>query len=167
MSIHPFRLAAMAGAVLLLGSALQAQGQGPGKRIHRINHQVFMGINLTESQKSQVKAFRDQHQAAFKAKGEAAMEARKALRNAMVKPETDVAMLKALHEKAAAAQFEILLERRSMHQEILPLLTPEQRSQLEKRMGEMGQGGHCGPGFGPQGGPRRGMVPSDSAVQPS
>lgn len=165
MSIHPFRLVALAGATLLLGSPLQAQGQG--KHIHRINHQGFMGLTLTETQKTQFKALRDQHQAAFKAKGDTAMEARKALRNAMVKPETDVATLKALHDKVAAAQFEMLLERRSLHQEMLPLLTPEQRTQLEKRMSEMGPDGHRGRGFGPQGGPHRGMAPNDSAVQPS
>jgi Spy/CpxP family protein refolding chaperone len=166
MSIHPFRLVALAGAALLLGPVLHAQGQGPGKHVHRINHQGFMGLNLTETQQTQIKALRDQHQAAFKTKGEAALDARKALRNAMMKPETDVATLKALHDKAAAAQFEMLLERRSMHQEMLPLLTPEQRSQLEKRMGEMGQDGHRGRGFGPQGG-HRGMNSNDPVVKPS
>lgn len=165
MSFSPFRLLALVGATLLIGTSLQAQG--PGSHLRRINRQGFMGLNLTDAQKAQIKTLREQHQVAFKAKGEVVMEARKAMRTAMVKPETDVATLKALHDKVAAAQFEMLMERRTLHQEILPLLTPDQRTQLDKRMSEMPWDGRQGRGFGPQGGPHQGMAPGGSAVQPS
>jgi protein CpxP len=110
-----------------------------------------MGLNLTEAQQTQVKAIHERHQAAFKAKGEAAGAAHKALREAMANLATDTKTLQALHEKASAAQFDLLLEHRAAQQEILPILTAEQKAQFEKR--------GMGPGFGPGRAPREGWGP--------
>jgi protein CpxP len=110
-----------------------------------------MGLNLTEAQQTQVKAIHERHQAAFKAKGEAAGAAHKALREAMANLATDTKTLQALHEKASVAQFDLLLEHRAAQQEILPILTAEQKAQFEKR--------GMGPGFGPGRGPREGWGP--------
>jgi Spy/CpxP family protein refolding chaperone len=159
---------AFVGAILLIGSSLQAQIPGGGMRAHRMNRQRFMaGLNLTDAQKTQIKALREQHQAAIKVKAQTAMEARKAMRAALVKPETDTATLKALHDKVAATQFDMLLERRSLHQEILPLLTPDQRAQIEKRMSTLGQGGRWGHGGNFRGGPNPSAPPAGPSGQPS
>ena len=110
-----------------------------------------MALNLTEAQQAQVKAIHERHQAAFKAKGETAAAAHKALREAMANTATDAKTLQALHEKASAAQFELMLEHRAVRQEILPLLTTEQKTQFEKR----GMGAGFDPGAGMMG-PRKG-----------
>jgi Spy/CpxP family protein refolding chaperone len=126
----------------------------------------FMGLNLTEAQQAQVKAIHDRHQAAIQAKAEAADAARKAMHEAMASSATDAKTLKALHEKASAAQFDLLLEHRAVRQEILPQLTPEQKAQFEKHPMGMGPGrGMRHPGGrphhsgGPGAGPGRGMGP--------
>ena len=151
MNTHPLRFAVLAGALLALGASLSAQGPGPGFGPGARAGRGFMALNLTEAQQAQVKAIHERHQAAFKAKGETTAAAHKALREAMANTATDAKTLQALHEKASAAQFELMLEHRAVRQEILPLLTTEQKAQFEKR----GMGAGFGPGAGMMG-PRKG-----------
>lgn len=148
MATHPFRFIALAAAVLALGASLSAQGRGPGFGPGR----GLRSLNLTEAQQTQVKAIHERHQAAFQAKMEAAQAAHKALREAMANASTDAKTLQALHEKASAAQFAVMLEHRAVRQEILPLLTAEQKAQFEK----MPLGPGMGRGMGPRGGRGRG-----------
>jgi Spy/CpxP family protein refolding chaperone len=126
-----------------------------------------MGLNLTEAQQTKVKAIHDRHAAAIQAKMETTQAAHKALQEAMQNAASDTKTLQALHEKASAAQFALMLEHRAVHLEILPLLTPEQKLQFEKRPMGMGpRGGRGkGPGFGP--GPRPDMSPEAPQVKPS
>ena len=126
-----------------------------------------MGLNLTEAQQTKVKAIHDRHAAALQAKLEATQAAHKMLREAMQNPATDTKALQALHEKAATAQFDLMLEHRAVHQEILPLLTPEQKAQFEKGPMGMGPKGGRGRGFGMGSGPRPGMNPDCPMVKPS
>jgi len=127
-----------------------------------------MGLNLTADQQAKVKAIHERHQAAFKTKGETAAAAHKALREAMANLATDTKTLQALHEKASAAQFDLMLEHRAAQQEILPLLTLDQKAQFEQRRSEMGRPGF-GPGMGPRGGrdrgPGGGMNPGEAPVK--
>lgn len=163
MRTHPLRFAAFAVAMLTLGAPLCAQGFGPGRGSGPAEGRGFRGLNLTEAQQAQVKAIRERHRAATKAKAETAVAARKAMHEAMANTATDARTLRALHEKASAAQFDQLLEHRAVRQEILPLLTAEQKTQFEKRSLGMGRGRGKGPGFGP----RHGMGPDGPLVQPS
>ncbi len=146
MTSHPLRFAALAVALLAIGTALSAQapGFGPG------HGRGMRALNLSEAQQTQVQAIHDRHQAAFQAKGEAARTAHKAFIEAMQNTSTDTATLKTLHDKASAAQFDLMLEHRAARQEILPLLTAEQKAKFEKAPMGMGpRGGHGrGPGFG-------------------
>jgi Spy/CpxP family protein refolding chaperone len=146
MRTHPFRFAALVVAMLALGAALSAQGPGPRQG------RGFMGLHLTEAQQAQVKAIHERHQTALKAKQEAAQAARKSMHEAMANAATDAKTLQALHEKASAAQFDLMLEHRAVRAEIVPLLTPEQKAQFEKR----GPGFGPGQGMGPRGGRGRG-----------
>jgi Spy/CpxP family protein refolding chaperone len=171
MNTSTLRFAALAGALLALGASLSAQDPGsapvPGPRHGRGAGRALMGLNLTADQQAKVKAVHERHQAAFKAKGETAAAAHKALREAMANLATDTKTLQALHEKASAAQFDLMLEHRAAQQEILPLLTPEQKAQFEQRRSEMGAG--FGPGMGPRGGrdrgPGRSMNPGEAPVK--
>lgn len=169
MRTHPLRFAALAVALLALGAPLSAQGRGPGSGRGAVPGQGrgFMGLNLTEAQQIQVKAIHERHQAAFKAKGEAANAAHKAMREAMANTATDAKTLQALHEKVSAAQFDLMLEHRAVRQEIQPLLTAEQLAQFEKRPMGMGSRGRRGRGDGSGFGPRHGMRPDCPLVQPS
>ena len=163
MRTHPLRFAAFAVALLALGAPLSAQGFGPGRGSGPVDGRGFRGLNLSEAQQVQVKAIHERHQAAFKAKGETAAAARKAVHEAMANTATDTRTLQALHEKASTAQFDLRLEHRAVRLEILPLLTAEQKLQFEKRSMGMGRGRGKGPGFGP----RHGMGPDCPSVQPS
>jgi Spy/CpxP family protein refolding chaperone len=142
----------------------RGMGPGEGRGLQR--------LNLTEAQQAQVKAIHDRHQASIKAKIEAATAARQAMHEAMAKATTDTKALQALHDKASAAQFDLLLEHRALRQEILPLLTAEQKAQFEQHPMGPGSGsgkGHPGmrghrPGFGPGFGPGpRPQAPADQA----
>jgi Spy/CpxP family protein refolding chaperone len=154
MSTHPLRLAALAVAMLTLGVALSAQVPGFGPRHGMDRGPGLKGLHLTEDQQTQVKAIHERHQAAFKTKGEAAWAAHEAMRNAMADAATDAKTLQALHGKASAAQFQMMLEHRALRQEILPLLTAEQKAKFEKGPMGMGPGGERGMGPGRGMGPR-------------
>ncbi|GLH73345.1 hypothetical protein GETHLI_18470 [Geothrix limicola] len=180
MNIRSLRIAALTAAVLSIGGALSAQmpgpnpahGHGPMGEGHG-----FKGLNLTTDQQAKVKAIHESHQAAFKAKGEEARAAHKALGEAMANDATDAKTLRTLHDAAAAAQFELLLEHRAVRQEILPLLSADQKALFNKHpMGMSPHHGHgMGPGFGGpmhggsrHGGPGpEGMGPDAPPVKPS
>ncbi len=151
MTLHSLRFAALSVALLAIGTALSAQGPGFGPGHGRGpafgEGRGLRALNLSEAQQAQVKAIHDKHQAAFQAKGETAQAARKAMHEAMQNAATDASMLKGLHDKASAAQFDLLLEHRAARQEILPLLTAEQKARFEKA--PMGMGPHGGRGRGP------------------
>jgi len=167
MTHHPLRYVALTVALLAIGAALSAQDRGPGfgpGRGHAGEGRGLKSLNLTEAQQTQVKAIHDKHQATMKAKLDAALSARKALHEAMATAATDAATLKGLHDKASAAQFDLLLEHRAIRQEILPLLTAEQKAQFEKLPMGMGAHGGRGPGFGPR---SEGMGPGAPHGQPS
>ncbi len=171
MNTRSLRFASVAAALLAIGASLSAQGRGPGfghgQCAQRGEGRGFMGLNLSGDQQAKVQAIHENHRAAFKAKEEAANAARLAVHEAMVTGTADTKTLKALHEKATAAQFELMLEHRAVRQEILPLLTAEQKTQFEKRpmdmMGHRGGRG-MGRGFGPRSG---GMGPDCHRMQPS
>jgi len=163
MRHHPFRLAALVVALAALGTTLSAQAPeaGPGRgrgpmRGGPMQGHGFKGLNLTTDQQAKVKAIHESHQAAFKAKGDAAQAAHKALFEGLANAATDTAALKALHDRASAAQFDLLLERRAVRQEVLPLLTAEQKAQFEKHPGGMGPRGPRPGGPAPHG-PGMGM----------
>ena len=157
MRTHPLRFAALAAALLAFGVSLAAQGPGP-----RPAH-GFRGLNLTEAQQAQVKAIHERHQAALQAKQEAVRAARQAFHGALAQAAAEPKALRSLHEAAAAAQFDLLMEHRAVRAEILPLLTSEQKARFERRGPGTGPGRHprggrgpgSGPGFGP--GPEPGI----------
>ena len=148
--------------------------EGPGRDGRpEMGPMMMRGLDLTEAQRKSLKAIAAKHREATKGKHEAAMEAMKAFHEAMMDPSTPPEKLKALHEKASKAQFEVALGRRALMQESMAILTPEQKAKAEKlraerpkdgrpRMPRRGEGpGHHegrGPeGHGPEGHGHEGM----------
>ncbi len=124
---------------------------GPHMGFHP-DFRALRELGLTDAQQAKVKAIHESHKPAFKAKGAAAEKARKALHEALTGDSADDKALKSLHDQAAAAQFDLLLEHRAIRKEIVALLTPEQKAQFDKLSKEPGHGprGPHGPAPRPQ-----------------
>ncbi|BDU71896.1 Spy/CpxP family protein refolding chaperone [Mesoterricola silvestris] len=108
---------------------------------------------VTEAQKTAFAALQAKHRPAMEEKCKAARDAHDALRQAMAKPDTDRAALKALFDKESQARFALLEMRQAHRQEMAKLLTPEQKAVWEKRCADgpgMGRGQGCadGPAMG-------------------
>jgi len=142
--------------VALFAAPLAAQGHPRGRGMKHHGPQggpmMMQCLDLTEAQKTSLKAIAEKHREASKAKHEAAMAAHEAYQVAMRDPAASTDQLKALHEKVSQAQFELALDRRAMMQESMTILTPEQKAKAEqlraerggKRAGGRGQGrGEC------------------------
>lgn len=155
--------------VALFAAPMTAQDHprgGPGMGPHHPGEGPMMmrGLDLTEAQKAGLKAIADKHREASKGRHEAAMAAMKALHEAMMDPAIPVERLKALHDKASQAQFELALDRRAMMQESLALLTPEQKAKGEKLRAEWLKKGP--EAWGERGeGRRHGMPPEGPAPE--
>lgn len=136
----------------LAATALAAQGAGPGMGAgHCQGAAGFPGgpmaqlPNLTEAQKTSLKAVADKHRAALEARQKEAGDARAALRAAMQDPAAGDAQLKALHAKASDAELPVLLERRAMMRESEAVLNADQLAVLKQRQAT---GGPAGMGHG-------------------
>ena len=95
------------------------------------DHGILRGINLTDAQKLQLKAIREgsRPDAATMAELKAIHEARKS--RTAITPEQQE-RLKALHEQFRA-------KTKAAHEQMLNILTPEQKSQIEQNKSEMKQ----------------------------
>jgi Spy/CpxP family protein refolding chaperone len=124
---------------------------------------MMKGLDLTDAQKASLKAIADKHRDATKPQHEAAMAAMKAFHEAMMNPASTGEQLKALHDKASQAEFELALDRRAMMQESLAILTPEQKAKAEKLRAEWPKDGRRAE----RGESRRhGMAPEGPAPEP-
>ena len=108
-------------ALLTLPLAAQP-GPGRGPRTERIGR----ALNLTEVQKTSIRAIRDKHRADLILRRDAVKHARIDLRTALHDASTPEARLRALYDKASAARFDMILEQRSLRLEVRAILTPEQ-----------------------------------------
>lgn len=141
--------------IVALPLSAQRPGFGRGPR-HGMSAPAFACLDLTETQKAQMKSIREKHQANLEAKRKAAQEAGEALRAAMRNPSTPEGELKALHDRASAARFELAKEHRAMQLEHQAILTPEQKAKLETLRAERQERRKEGPGRGPRKGFHRG-----------
>ena len=94
-------------------------------------------LKLTDAQKASFQAILAKHKDSMADQGKALKAARKAFLEAMQKPETTPESLKALHRGLSDLQFNRMLERRAMRQEIRAILTPDQREQAARLEGRM------------------------------
>lgn len=109
-------------------------------------HARFMhGLDLTEAQRDEI--FEVRHAAAptLRDKGKQVHEARQALREVSKGEAFDEAKVRAASERVAKAQADVMVERLRVKQQVLAVLTPEQRTKLDQakeRRGEHRHGKH-------------------------
>lgn len=109
-------------ALAALPLAAQPQS-GRGLRTERIAR----ALNLTEAQKASIQSIHEKHRPDLLLRRDTAQQAQATLRAALLDAATPEAQLRALHDRASATRFEMMLARRSVHQEVQAVLTPEQR----------------------------------------
>jgi Spy/CpxP family protein refolding chaperone len=131
---------ALVAAVLLVGTMAEVAAQGPGgpgrPGIGRGDHfggrgvaLGLEGVDLTEAQREQVRAVADQHRDEIRGLLDRAAEARRTLALSVERGQVDET---AATEVGAATAALALAEARQ-RAEVLQLLTPEQRAELQKR----------------------------------
>ncbi|MBL7987494.1 MAG: Spy/CpxP family protein refolding chaperone [Chlorobi bacterium] len=133
-----FRTAAASVAALALALTTTLYAQ-PGHRSGKMERGEKMEkmaekLNLTEQQKTQIKALRDN----FKKEHEAQLSEMKSLHEQMrgLKGSGDTEQAKQLREKMKTAKQALQTDREKLQQQISALLTPEQRQQFEQHKAE-------------------------------
>jgi len=138
------------GLVPLAAQSMPSPGMGP--RQTRMVDRMAEYLKLTDAQKSQIQAIQAKHADEIKAKVQAAVEAHKSFKEALKNPDTAATQLKPLYQAQADRDFDLLLDRRAMQNEIRAVLTPEQRAEMDKlqsfHRGMMKGRGMGGPGMG-------------------
>jgi len=114
-------------ALVLLLSALPLAAQpGPGRGPRAEG--IARALKLSDTQKASILSIREKNRPALALRMETNKQARLALRTALADAATPEAQLRTLHDKAAAAQFEVMLTRRALRKEVQAVLTPEQQA---------------------------------------
>ena len=121
-------------------------GDGPGDMMEHMSR----ALNLTEAQKTQVKAIMDAERAATEPSRAKMDEIHKQIEAVMANGQFDEAQIRALASQGAQAMADQMVEHIRAHSKMLALLTPEQRAKALEMHKGMGPGGPHGPG-----GPRR------------
>lgn len=96
---------------------------------------IAQALNLSDAQRTSIRSIREKHRPELLLKREAARQAQAALRTALREAATPEAQLRALHDQASAARFEMMLARRTVRQEVRAVLTPEQREKAAELRG--------------------------------
>lgn len=119
--------------ILALAALPLAAQAGPdrGPRTERITR----ALNLSEVQKTSIQTIREKHRPDLVLRRDAIQQAQATLRAALLDAATPETQLRALHDKASATRFELMLARRSVHQEVQAVLTPEQRVKAAEMRG--------------------------------
>jgi len=143
---------ALALAVVTV-NAQPRRGQGQDRPGH-VRMKALEKLNLTQAQKDQITSLRD----AFKTANQASIEEIKSLREQMREKmkSGDKEGAKAIREQLKAKHEAMKPAREKLHQDVLAILTQEQRDQLAKMKEEMKErrkdhrrGGKGKPGRGP------------------
>ena len=136
-----------------------AQGPGPGRGFGpgrggpgRGEPGPLIGIpgaDLTDAQRDQIKAIRDQHAEEMRPLADRAAAAHKAIADAIMATPVDQNQLRVAANEVGAAEADLEFARAQVEAEVLAVLTPAQREQMDARQKEMearrGQGRRGGP----------------------
>ena len=153
------RLTIAAIGLLLVGAALPALAQPPGKGGrgpgfmdgHRLEH-LALRLELSDGQREELKAAFSERFEAGAERRQAMFEARRALRQAIHAESFDEAAIREAAAAVAALEADRAVERAKGAQKLREILTPEQLAELEqmredRRSGRRGLRGR-GRGFG-------------------
>jgi Spy/CpxP family protein refolding chaperone len=145
MKKHPRFLWIAGAAVLMIAgwvvaanaqNARRAQlraGQGSLRPMFRLMA-VLRGLDLTEQQRDQVKTILENHKEDIRTAVREYSKARLALGKALAAGEAD---LKAVFDKVTQAEWSAIQLRSRIFEEIKGILTPEQLSILQRRLGKI------------------------------
>lgn len=142
-------LATSAIALAVPVSALaQASAPAPEPRVREgapIVMHMLRGLDLTENQRTQIKALADSQREPMRAGMQKVREARRALRELAMSDKYDAAAASAKAEEMARADAELARLSTENMQKIFALLTPEQKARLKARMAQRDQHPPKGP----------------------
>src|SRR5690606_33661746 len=108
-----------------------------GKRGH-----FMRGLDLTEAQRDKIFEARHAVAPTLRDKGKKVREGRVAMREAAKAESFDEAKVRAASERVAKAQADVMVERLRVKQQVLAVLTPEQRTKLEQAQERRGKRHH-------------------------
>ncbi len=123
---------------LILGGYFIANAQPPGPRGGgfgggpQIEERFTRVLDLTDAQKTQIKALREQAQTATKPYFEQIKPLREEMEKLIAAPAFDEAAARAIAQKMAQAQIEIHLIQAKTQAAISQVFTPEQKAKLEE-----------------------------------
>jgi len=123
----------VAAALVAAGVVAYAQGPGPG-RPGRLSGDgvVARGLDLSETQRQQIRTVTDQHRDAVRAAVDRVATAREAQRKVLAAMPLDEGQVRASTQAIVDAETELALERARIRGEVFALLTPEQQAQAQK-----------------------------------
>ena len=150
------RILALGGvAALVIAATVFAVAQGPGfphgggGHGDMIEH-LSRALNLTDAQKTQVKAILDAERAATEPGRSRMEDIHKQVEAALFSGQFDEAQIRPLATQASQIMTDQMVEHLRAFAKIYALLTPEQRVKAQEMHKGMGPGGPHGPG-GPMG----------------
>ena len=108
-------------------------GKGRGGRMHGM---MFKGLNLTDDQKARMKQVSESFRARTQSLHDALRAKRQELRQASEGGTFNEALATQKLQESASLQAKLMGERLKMRQEMLSVLTPEQKTQLEQKRAE-------------------------------
>ena len=124
--------------LLVASTAMVAAQPAEGGRKHgRHRERIAATLNLTDSQKEQMKALREKHQAATKDLREQARTLRQQLREAEAAGNT--AQIEALSAQHGAVMGKLRVASLAARQDFQQVLTPEQREKLQQHRENRGR----------------------------
>ena len=133
-----------AGAALLLliglGTVVQAQGDGPGRRRPfgpgRGGFAGFAQLDLTEAQREQAREVVQRHRSEMQEVGKRLHEAHQAQRAAIETTPVNDGLIRSTAQALANAQTDMALVQARIHSEMWSLLTPEQQEKAKQLKSE-------------------------------
>jgi periplasmic protein CpxP/Spy len=128
------------------GERGERHGKGWGGRGEEMHGMMFRGINLTDDQKSKIKQIGESFRERTQPLRQELQTKREALRQAGEGGTFDEALATQKLTETAGLEAKLMGQRFKMRQEMLSVLTPEQKTQLEQKRAE----------FKARGGERRG-----------
>jgi Spy/CpxP family protein refolding chaperone len=106
-------------------------GRGPGGPLG-LPPMALGQLGLTEAQRDQIRSTTQSHQEAMRPLAERAMNARRAVEDAVTADTYDEGAIRSRSAELAAAETELAVARARVHADVLLILTPEQRAELKQ-----------------------------------
>lgn len=114
-------------------------GHGKGFRGHRgpMGGMFFRDLNLTDAQKAQIQQIHESHRQAMEPVGQEIRTKRQELHQLTEGATLDETLIRQKLTEIAGLEAKVMVQRHQIEQEMLNVLTPEQRTQLDAKKAEM------------------------------